>query len=137
MHKPLSWIGQLRWVNEDGGSPLVPGVFGLVPELTQYGLVGYERGVIGSISREPFPDSTSLLLIIVDDEDLSMVTMRFSGDASALLSGTRLSIDGQIYEPYDEPNYDAGEDVTDMAYNIPGVAVFTAGATYQVEFIRV
>lgn len=138
MFRKIGWIKKLQWINKgeiyDAGQA---NPFYLIPDNTQYGVVGYVAGESGEISGQPFPYSNSVVQIIADDESTGFITFRFSGDAYNLLAGTTLKVDGVEYAPYDEPNYDEGENVTDMAYTLPdSLGVFTAGVSYLIEFVR-
>lgn len=140
MYQKLGWINKLKFINEGGDVPPDPNEsneFTLIPDLTEFGVVGYIAGQTGSISGQPFPNRSNIIQIVADEQDFGLITIRFSGDAYEILNGTSLKIDGIVYYPYDEPNYDAGEDVTDMAYVLTDPSpVFVAQQQYTIEFIR-
>jgi hypothetical protein len=141
MKSGIGWIGALHWIeirsHSAPPSPGEPRLFKLTPEMTQYGVIGYIAGESGSISWEPFPFSGSVLEIFADDAEAGLITIRFSGDAYNILVGTSLRIDGVLYVEYDEPNYDPGDNVTDVFYIVAdGAVVLEEGVEYEVEFIK-
>ena len=140
--KRIGWIKKIKWISSGGGDNPPPPVsnqdfiLSAARLFDMPGLNGYVRDQAGSVSRQPFPLSSSVIVIISDENGLGLITCRFSGDAQSLLSGKSLSVDGVIYPQYDEPNYDEGDNVTDVAFTITeGIQVFEVGQQYTIKFI--
>lgn len=134
MIESLGMICNAHFVGEACPSDSVR--FTLTAGVIAPGAVGYMDGVAGSISAQPFSATINVMQIFADENQLGFITVRFMGDASSYMNGSKLKVDGVLYDMYDETNYDAGNDVSDIAYTIPvGASLFSDGSTHGVEFI--